>query len=101
MRPPESMRLLFKRFQKSSLHDLASDDSLLDLPFSSGPQCKGLRLVRYLEADDLQQAFRDFLQSTYEDEALARLTSIVPAPSYEVEALPGQPDMQLQLSIHL
>jgi hypothetical protein len=95
------MRLLFKRLQKNSLQDIISDDSILSLPIGLGLKYNGIRLVRCLEAHDLQQPFRDFLQTSREEEGLPPLTSIANAALYEVEALPGQLDILQQPPIPL
>lgn len=88
-KPPESVRLLFKKLQKSSLEDIESDDSILSLPIGLELEHDGMRLVKELEAHDLQRSFRDFLQSSLEESGLPPLTSHANAALYEIEALPG------------
>jgi hypothetical protein len=87
------MRLLFKRLQKSSLEDIESDDSIMSLPIGLRVECNGVRLVKYLEAHDLQRAFCDFLQHGKEGKGFPPLRSLANAASYETEALPGQLDI--------
>ena len=88
-RPPEPLRILFKRLQKSSIKDIEVDPNVLSLPAGVGTKCEGLRLAKYLEARDLQHCFRDFLQHSKEAGAPS-LSPIANAVSYEIEALPGQ-----------
>jgi hypothetical protein len=88
-RPPEPLRILFKRLQKSSIKDIELDPNVLSLPAGVGTKCEGLRLAKYLEARDLQHCFRDFLQHSKEADAPS-LSPIANAVSYEIEALPGQ-----------
>lgn len=92
-RPPESMRLLFKRLQKSDLDAIKSDHNILSLPIGLGLDYDGIRLVRCLEAHDLQRSFRDFLETSQGRVGLPDMTSIANAALYEIEALPGQPDI--------
>jgi hypothetical protein len=96
-RPPESVRLLFKRLQKSRLEDIESDDSILSLPIGLELEHDGMRLVKELETHDLQRSFHDFLQCSQEESGLLPLTSNANAALYEIEALPGQLDISQQL----
>lgn len=89
-RPPEDIRVLFKRLQKSSLQDIASDGSILNLPIGLESRCNGMRLVKILEAHDLERTFRDFLQISQEKEDFPPVTAGANSALYEIEALPGQ-----------
>jgi hypothetical protein len=89
-KPPEDMRVLFKRLQKSGLQDIASDGSILNLPIGLESRCNGMRLVKILEAHDLERTFRDFLQISQEKEDFPPVTAGANSALYEIEALPGQ-----------
>ena len=88
-RPPEPLRILFKRLQKSSMKDIELDQNVLSLPAGVGTKCEGLRLAKYLEAHDLQHCFSDFLSHSKEA-GVPFLSPIADAVLYEIEALPGQ-----------
>lgn len=95
------MRVLFKRLQKSSLQDIASDGSILDLPTGLDSRCNGMRLVKILEAHDLERTFRDFIPTSQEKEDFPLVTSAPNTALYEAAALPGQLDVSQQLPIPL
>jgi hypothetical protein len=88
-KPPEPLRVLFKRLQKGSVKDIELDPNVLSLPAGVGIKCEGLRLAKYLEAHDLEHCFRDFLRDSKEA-GVPPLSPIASAVLYEIEALPGQ-----------
>jgi hypothetical protein len=88
-RPPEPLRILFKRLRKSSIKDIELDPNVLNVPAEVGTKCEGLRLAKYLEAHDLQHCFRDFLRHSKEA-GVPSLSPTANAVLYEIEALPGQ-----------
>jgi hypothetical protein len=100
-RPPEGMRVLFKRLRKSSLQDIASDSSILNSSVGLESRRTGMRLVKSLEAHNLERTFRDFLQTSQEEENFPLATSGPNTALYEIEGLPGQLDDFKQLPIPL
>ena len=98
-RPPESMQLLFKRLQKSSLADIEANDSILGRRDSLKLQRNGMRLVKYLEAPDLLRSFSNFVQNPRDERGRPLLSSIENTAMYEVEALPGQLDISRHFSV--
>lgn len=92
-KPPEPLRLLFKKLQKSSLQDIELDDSILTPPTGRALECNGMRLVKCMKAHDLQRAFRDFLEHSKEEQGLPLFKPVPNGALYEIEALPGQLDI--------
>ena len=86
-RPPESMRLLFKRYQKSKEIDLTCDLNLLDLGKLAECAPVGFRRATYLEMHNRERCFLDFLAGA--DVAPGSTDDTSTSSVFEVEALPG------------
>ena len=81
-RPPENLRILFKKIQKASPEDLALDEAILDFENPSSVDLHASPSNVGWDLDNLRQAIGHFLNN----EAL----SSGPRPSiYEAKALPG------------
>lgn len=60
-RPPDSIRHVYKKYQKMKLHDLDRDSDILDLsrPLSTSQQTKVL-VVKELDLEPVTASFRSF-----------------------------------------
>jgi len=85
-RPPDSIRNVYKKYQKMSVQDLDSDPGIVRLPpdVSADPTSK-LHVVREVDVDSLTASFRSFVGGMAESEAASRIAV------YEHEDMPGTP----------
>ncbi len=88
-RPPDSIRKVYKKYQKMKLHELEKDWEVIDLTAdnTSSPISSNIRVIRELEVNDLGSNFRNFAGE-------GRELDSVEAPShikvYEHEDVPGK-----------
>ena len=90
-RPPESLRHLFKRWQKSSFSEIENSDQVLDHSRPNSLSPDRVRRIAWRPADDLTNAYNKFLNTRSDlDSPLAESW---PLP-YEIKALPGRGPLQ-------
>lgn len=83
------MRLLFKKYQKSSLDVIERDHGILTLPSGVELDHAGLRLTGHLQARDLEQCYDDFLYSSVRADGQHPTNLSGDVSIYEVKTLPG------------
>ncbi|KAF2624589.1 hypothetical protein BU25DRAFT_493563 [Macroventuria anomochaeta] len=85
-RPPDSIKDVYKKYQRMKLQDLDQDPDIVDLPKSLHTSAKDkVRIVEEWSGDDLTAAFRAF--SGQDGQTYAALPSRIPV--YEHANLPG------------
>ena len=98
-RPPEPMRVLFKKYLKCTLEDIHRDHDVLCFASNVEEVPSRIDQMASLKATDLQQYFGDFMSNSAtafplsSDPLVSRDASI-----YEVKALPGQLEFQWYFS---
>lgn len=89
-RPPDTIRVVYKKYQKIKAKDLDTDPDLIDLPQTSKDRLpQGVRVVRELEATGLAETFRVFAgaDAKASDQPQDPASKI---PIYEHEDMPGK-----------
>ncbi|KAF9697893.1 hypothetical protein EKO04_004271 [Ascochyta lentis] len=85
-RPPDSIKHVYKKYQKMKLKDLDKDPDIVDLPNDTPTSAKGkVRMVEEWTGEDLTAAFRAF--SGQDTQTYAALPSRIPV--YEHADMPG------------
>lgn len=89
--PPDSLRVLFKQWQRTSVEDISKSSDILDLnQVGSMNRVSKLQAFAGREAA-IQEAVRNFLASQPLDREPVRLAELsIPEEAFEVDALPGQ-----------
>jgi|SRR5690242_9571631 len=89
-RPPDSIKHVYKKYQKMTPKDLDQDPDIVDLPDTLQTSAKGqVRIVEEWTGHDLTAAFRAF--SGQEGEVYAALPTRMPV--YEHVDMPGKVSM--------
>lgn len=86
-RPPDRMRILFKKYQKSKETDVLIDADIIDMSRASNGFSEKLRCVPQSCFGDRGSAFREFLSSR-SDGCDDEITAFIPA--FEVTSISGQ-----------
>ena len=90
-RPPESLRPLFKKYQKLPAPELCLDTQVVDLNRDSPRSHNGLRHVRDLSLAELQPLLDEFMGSLRTGNDLhMEENQLKSVPVYEAVNLPGQ-----------
>jgi alkylated DNA repair protein alkB family protein 1 len=87
-RPPDGIRNVYKKYQKMKLQDLKTDSNILDL--SSGVPVgleSKIRVVKYVDADQLTTSFRAFAGGDYDGNSSPVTENIA---VYEHGDMPGR-----------
>lgn len=95
-RPPDSIRNVYKKYQKMKLNNLDLNQDIIDLSNdASASSGSKVRVVKHYTAEDLTAIFRTFAgedgEEEHQDMALPR--SI---PVYEHEDMPGRKFLSLE-----
>jgi alkylated DNA repair protein alkB family protein 1 len=86
-RPPDSIRDVYKKYQKMKLKDLDQDPDIVDLPKDLPTSAKSkVRIVEEWRGQDLTATFRAF--SGQDGQVYTGLPSTIPV--YEHEDMPGR-----------
>ncbi|KAJ4331023.1 hypothetical protein N0V95_009962, partial [Ascochyta clinopodiicola] len=84
-RPPDSIKQVYKKYQKMKLKDLDQDPDIVDLPNDAPTSAKDqVRIVEEWSGDDLTAAFRAF--GGQDGQTYAALPSRIPV--YEHADMP-------------
>ena len=88
---PESIRLLFKEYQRKSVDDIDLDVEILRVGHPKQMRkLRGLRQINYQAGHEISQIFQDFLPTT--DHAVHQRVqdeTVEDSCTFEVEELPG------------
>lgn len=94
-RPPDSIKHVYKKYQKMKLRDLDQDPDIVNLPKSLYTSAKDkVRIVEEWSGDDLTAAFRAF--GGQDEQTYPGLPAKIPV--YEHGDMPGKAD---ELPCHL
>jgi alkylated DNA repair protein alkB family protein 1 len=89
-RPPDSIRRIYKKYQKMKLQELDLDDDIVDLSTEPhSPLLSKVRVVEHVEAEDLRAAFRAFAGDAIDGKPYEP-DSIQTLPMYEHKDMPGR-----------
>lgn len=98
-RPPESVRNVYKTYQKMKLHDLDSDPGIVDLSSGLSADLSGkVRVVNEVESERLTASFRVFAGHDCQPQSPEE-TSLIPV--YEHEDMPGKLETVLETYRHM
>lgn len=88
-RPPDGIRNVYKKYQKMKQHDLEKDADVVDLTNTDDEALpESVRIVREVDVDTLNSAFRAFAGSEADGTLLDQLPTS-PIAVYEHENMPG------------
>jgi hypothetical protein len=89
-RPPDSIRNVYKKYQKMKLKELDQDQVIIDLSSNAAASANSkVRVVRQYAYQDLAAAFSTFAD---DDAKLHQLDMPTSIPVYEHEDMPGTVD---------
>lgn len=85
-RPPDSIRNVYKKYQRFKLRDLNQDDQLIDLTdIVPSALSDKVRIIDYLSHNDLERTFQSFASGS-----MACLDSDKQIPIFEHVDMPGK-----------
>ena len=89
-RPPDGIRNVYKKYQKTKLNDLDLDGDIIDLSSDASASSNSkVRVVKRYTAEDLTVIFRSFAGEDEEPE-LQDMDMPRSIPVYEHEDMPGR-----------
>ncbi|KAF1980736.1 hypothetical protein K402DRAFT_387620 [Aulographum hederae CBS 113979] len=100
-KPPEEMRIVYKKYQKMKLHDLDSDQSIIDLQKGLlDHQLSQVKSVRTLDKNSVSMVWQGFLHlstTTIEPTTNLNVYGLAHLPGLEILPSLIPPDVQVEL----